>query len=116
MNCSYCGQPVLPDQMVKVADLAFHWECVLQAGRTAGLNLVSGTKHPRLFSMRSIVSDKVNEMVIWMTHAQFAEISDQTSRRVIQEVLPDASAEEREFLISGMSPQEQHEFFERSGD
>lgn len=67
-------------------------------------------KHPRLFTKQSIWTGKTHEMVVWVTDDQFAELGS-PRRRHIQLILPEATSEEREFLISGMSPQEQHEFY-----
>lgn len=106
LQCAHCGEPVLPESMVKVGDRAFHRECVWNAA-SLGREEV---RHPRIFTMRSNWSNKITEMVIWMTNKQFAELHDE-NRRKIQEILPEATAEEREFLISGMSPAEQHELF-----
>lgn len=106
IKCAHCGAPVLPETMVKVGEFVFHWECVWSAGR-AGLD---PARHPRVFSMRSAWSGKTNELVIWMTDEQFAELQAE-DRRKIQDILPEATAEEREFLISGMTPAEQHQLF-----
>lgn len=68
------------------------------------------TKHPRIFSRRSTWTGKIHEMVIWVTNEEFAELYSPT-RRHIQEILPEVTSEQREFLISGMSPAEQHDFY-----
>lgn len=51
---------------------------------------------------------KVNEMDLDITVEQ---IQEWQKGALIQEVMPHLSATEREFLISGMSPEEQKEVF-----
>jgi hypothetical protein len=72
-------------------------------------------RHPRIFTRKSDWTGKENEMVIWMTDEQFAELESPT-RRHIQEILPDCSPTEREFLLTGMSAAEQHTFFGEEAD
>lgn len=67
-------------------------------------------RHPRIFRRQSQWTGKVHEMVIWLTDVQVDELASD-GRRSIQEILPDCSSTEREFLISGMNAQEQHEFY-----
>lgn len=67
---------------------------------------------PRTIYRRSSWSGKVNVMVIEMSDEAFAELEpDGRRRRKIQDILPQASSVEREFLISGMSIEEQNWMF-----
>ena len=106
LTCDHCHLPVLPESMVKVDKFVFHWECVWQAGARGQ----EGVKHPRIFSMKSTWSGRVNEMVIWMTDEQFDELGREDHRH-IQLILPEATPTEREFLISGMSAAEQKKVY-----
>jgi len=56
---------------------------------------------------QSPVTGKLNTMEIEMTEEQYQELQLPTQRRRnMQDILPHASADEREFLISGCLPEE----------
>lgn len=62
----------------------------------------------------SKLTGKMNTMVISLTPKEFKEVlawQRGTDTRVIQAILPYHTPEEREFLISGLSLEEQNEMF-----
>jgi len=59
---------------------------------------------------KSIVSDKVNKMDIDITPEQLFDFMNGKSG-LAQEAFPELSADEREFIISGIHPTEWHELF-----
>ena len=62
-----------------------------------------------LFSMRSMFTGKINQMDLPVTPEQINEWK--ISGRVIQKALPMLNADQREFLISGTTPEEWYEIF-----
>lgn len=62
-----------------------------------------------LFSMRSVFTGKTNQMDLPVTPEQINEWK--ISGRVIQEALPMLNADQREFLLSGSTPEEWDEVF-----
>lgn len=58
----------------------------------------------------SIIDGKAYRMDVPVTEAQLAEL-ESPNRRMIQEIFPDLSAGEREFLISGITPEKWAEMF-----
>jgi len=60
---------------------------------------------------RSIISGKVNTMNIDCTEEQ---LSRHKMGELVQDVFPNLSVEEREFLISGVTPEEWDNTFEDS--
>ena len=71
----------------------------------------------RQFLIRRIsaLSGRMNEMPIMLTLAEFKQIlawQRGDKRRPIQQIASGCSATEREFLISGMSPDEQEIMFD----
>ena len=61
-------------------------------------------------SARSIISGKWSSMVLPITGRRFAEWRD--GGVLIQDAFPDLTVEQREFLLTGMSLEEQEEFFD----
>lgn len=61
-----------------------------------------------------MLSGKMNTMTITLTREQFRAVMEwQRNREAkIQEILPDHTSEEREFLLSGLSIEEQRSFFD----
>jgi len=62
-----------------------------------------------LVSKQSIFSGKVNQMVLPLRQGQIEYWLD--SCLLIQDVLPDLSDDQREFLLSGSTPEEWDEMF-----
>jgi len=60
---------------------------------------------------RSIISGKVNTMNIDCTEEQ---LNRHKMGELVQDVFPNLSVEEREFLISGVTPEEWNDAFEDS--
>ena len=60
---------------------------------------------------RSIISGKVNTMNIDCTEEQ---LNRHKMGELVQDVFPNLSVEEREFLISGVTPEEWDDTFEDS--
>lgn len=58
----------------------------------------------------SPVTGNVNVMELDITEAQLRELQS-PNRRVIQEIVPQLAAEEREFLISGYTPEDWAKIF-----
>lgn len=58
----------------------------------------------------SVLSQKVNQMELDITPSQLQEIEAFTGR-LIQDIVPNLSRDEREFLITGITPQEWMEKF-----
>ena len=58
----------------------------------------------------SALTGNRGEMTIFLTDAQYAEIlefiKDRSKARYIQDILPDHPADEREFILSGVTPAE----------
>ena len=63
--------------------------------------------------MKSILSGKTSSMDLPVTDLQ---VNLWRSGMLIQNVMPDLSIEQREFLITGMTVEEQDAFFNREGD
>ena len=60
----------------------------------------------------SIITGIFHCMELDITEEQLNEInSPKTKRRLMQEIVPNLTAEEREFLITGMNPREQKELY-----
>ena len=60
----------------------------------------------------SVITGIFHTMELNITQEQMDEInSPKTKRRLMQEIVPDLTPEEREFLITGMSPKEQRELY-----
>lgn len=57
---------------------------------------------------RSILTGKLNSMELDITLKQ---IADWQSGTLIQNAMPNLTAEEREFFITGMSPEEQNQMY-----
>lgn len=55
---------------------------------------------------KSMVSGKVHEMDLPITHEQFQEWFYNPKRRMVQDIFPHLSNEEREFLMTGITPTE----------
>ena len=58
----------------------------------------------------SVLSQKVNQMELDITPSQLQEIEGFRGR-LIQDIVPNLSRDEREFLITGITPQEWMEKF-----
>ena len=56
------------------------------------------------FSKKSMLTGKVNEMDIPITHEEYQEFLD--SGEVIQKKFPSLTADQREFLLTGSTPEE----------
>lgn len=61
-----------------------------------------------LVAKRSVVSNQINTMELDVTKE---ELSRHANGEYVQKVFPDLSVEEREFLITGMSLEEQEQFY-----
>lgn len=61
-----------------------------------------------LVSKKSSISGKINSMELPITEAQ---LEAHQNGELVQDVFPTLSAEEREFLISGITPNEWNEMF-----
>ena len=59
---------------------------------------------------KSPFSGKINEREIEITDAQMIELTN-PNRRNIQDILPDTSADDREFIMTGITPEEWKEAF-----
>ena len=60
----------------------------------------------------NILNGKTYTMDIDVTEEQIAELNkNPRHRRPIQEIVPELSSEDREFLISGITPEEWHKIF-----
>lgn len=66
-----------------------------------------------IISKRSIISGKVNEMDLPVT---FDQVVAWESGGLIQNVMPNLSDTQREFLITGMSEEEQDSFYHKGDD
>jgi len=55
--------------------------------------------------MKSALTGHVHEMELLITPAQWKEWNS-FNRRMVQDIFPDLTAEEREFLVSGITPEE----------
>jgi len=62
------------------------------------------------FKRRSPFSGMLHSMVIQMTERQFAELA-QPSGRHIQDILPHCTPDEREFIMTGITPEEWEQTF-----
>ena len=62
------------------------------------------------FQRRSPFSGKIHTMTIQMTEQQFAELS-QPNGRHIQDILPHCTPDEREFIMTGITPEEWEQTF-----
>jgi hypothetical protein len=62
-----------------------------------------------LITKESRVSGKISSMELDITSEQFARI--ESGIELIQNIVPHLSSEEREFLITGITPQEWNELF-----
>lgn len=58
-----------------------------------------------LITMRSQLSGKESTMDLDVTFGQIAELQS-PGRRMIQDIFPNLSADEREFLLTGVTPEE----------
>ena len=58
-----------------------------------------------LISRVSMVTGKAHDREINITEEQYAELN-RPSRRLIQEIVPHLSASDREFLMTGITPEE----------
>ncbi len=65
-----------------------------------------------LISRRSPFSGKINDREIPVTEAQLAEWH---SGKLIQEAMPNLSADDREFIMTGITPEEWEETFGNGG-
>ena len=66
-----------------------------------------------LIQRRSVVTQKVNTMNIDCTEEQLMRYH---MGELVQDVFPDLSDDEREFLISGVTPEEWDEFIGNSDE
>jgi hypothetical protein len=64
-----------------------------------------------LVSRKSIISGKVNTMDLDVSDQQLAEWE---GGKLIQDVFPHLTASEREFMMSGITPEEWNEMFKES--
>lgn len=62
-------------------------------------------------TMISAWSGRPNSMTLRMTQAQWDEWRSEGRKRFVQEIFPHLSAEEREFLLTGITPDEWNEAF-----
>ena len=63
-------------------------------------------------TLESLVTGEENSMELDMTVEQYYEWqSYEPVRRKVQEIFPNLTATERDFLITGMSPEEQEKFY-----
>ena len=58
--------------------------------------------------MKSAISGNINTLDVAITHEQFSAWVDGA---LIQEAMPHLTASEREFLMTGITPKEWHEYF-----
>lgn len=68
------------------------------------------------FNKRSIISGKINQMEIDVTPEEMEKITQWMAgdpKLKIQNVLPNHTPEEREFLMTGMSIEEQNDLFNK---
>jgi len=107
MNCIFCGQPVLKESSIQSEDgeVILHWECFFQAG-----------KEIRQITRVSTLSGVAHTRAIMLTEAEWEAIQpflhdDRLSAPPIQEVLPRHSADDREFILSGITPEEWDAWF-----
>lgn len=61
------------------------------------------------FMRKSPISGKIHEMEIDCTPEQFADWN--LNGKLIQNAMPNVPAEQREFLMTGITPQEWNEMF-----
>jgi hypothetical protein len=59
-----------------------------------------------LITRRSPFSGQVNTMDLDITQAQLDEFTGAGRRRMVQDIFPHLSADEREFLMTGITPAE----------
>lgn len=58
---------------------------------------------------KSVISNKINSMQIEMTEDQYEEYVHGT--KLVQNIFPNLDEDTREFLISGITPEEWNEVF-----
>lgn len=72
-------------------------------------------RYPRAVTRTSQISGLEHTMMIPMTEEEWQEvqgfITDRFNSRKIQDILPFHSADEREFVLSGVTPAEWHDAF-----
>lgn len=66
-----------------------------------------------IIERKSILSGKTSSMDLPITQLQYDLWKN---GMLIQEVMPEIGVEQREFLITGMTPEEQMSFFNREED
>lgn len=59
-----------------------------------------------LITKQSMMSGKYNSMEIPITMTQFHLINQQGRRTLIQEIVPNLTSDQREFLMTGATPEE----------
>lgn len=69
------------------------------------IGIVNRRSNIVLIQKTSMATGKTHVRDLDLTEAQFAELNS-PSRRMIQDVVPHLSAEDREYLISGTTPEE----------
>ena len=67
-----------------------------------------------LIKRKSVLSGKETEMDLPITQEQL--ISWMQGQKLIQDVMPDLSADEREFLMTGITPEEWESLFGGQGN
>lgn len=72
--------------------------------------VITGNEERVLASRQSVATGKVNEMFISTRFGKLVNWGHDWPDHLIQEYFPELSAEEREFLISGMTPEEWDDF------
>jgi hypothetical protein len=65
-----------------------------------------------LVTKKSPISGKTHAIELPITQDQYQEWFLSNDRRMIQEVFPDLSDEQREFLLTGITPEEWAKFIE----
>ena len=75
---------------------------------TGALTQLSMSEVKMFIQKRSMISGKINEMELPITSEQF---EDWQSGRLIQHAMPNLNDEQREFLMTGITPQEWQEQF-----
>jgi hypothetical protein len=66
--------------------------------------------------MTSIISGKQNTRMYEMTREQINEYTDMGRKRLVQDIFPDMSDEDREFLMTGITPEEWNATFPKEED
>jgi hypothetical protein len=61
--------------------------------------------------MRSLLSDKLNKMEIPLTEEEFAKRMERYPNTLIQDLFPELTPDQREFILTGITKEEWDETF-----